>query len=147
MLRRMKRLVILALLGATAQPVLAAGASNFTLVNGSLSIRRAGTLDWKPLGTAPSAGARSSMNFSDPDCAFDIRANVAGAGNVTWADVNLCAVLDKKLHDLRQVFVSRAVHRRFTIGIDRIHIGAAVEQQLRGFEHFRLGPRNLIGGG
>ena len=98
MLRRMKRLMILALLGATAQPALAAGASNFTLVNGTgaalgaLSIRRAGTQDWKPLGNAPSAGARSSMNFSDPDCAFDIRANVAGAGAVTWADVNLCAV-------------------------------------------------------
>ena len=75
-----------------------AGASNFTLVNGTgaplaaLSIRRAGTQEWKPLGTAPAAGARSSMNFSDPDCAFDIRANVAGAGPTTWADVNLCAV-------------------------------------------------------
>jgi len=32
------------------------------------------------------------MKFSDPDCAFDIRANVAGAGPTTWADVNLCAV-------------------------------------------------------
>ena len=32
------------------------------------------------------------MKFSDPDCAFDIRANVAGSGPVTWADVNLCAV-------------------------------------------------------
>ena len=32
------------------------------------------------------------MTFSDPDCAFDIRANVAGAGPTTWTDVNLCAV-------------------------------------------------------
>ena len=32
------------------------------------------------------------MNFSDPDCAFDIRANVTGAGALTWANVNLCAV-------------------------------------------------------
>jgi hypothetical protein len=40
------------------------------------------------------------MNFSDPDCAFDIRANVAGAGSVTWADVNLCAVKSVTLnHD------------------------------------------------
>jgi hypothetical protein len=79
-------------------PAVAGGASNFTLVNGTgatlaeLSIRRAGTQQWKPLGTAPSAGARSSMKFNDPDCAFDIRANVAGAGPTTWVDVNLCAV-------------------------------------------------------
>jgi|SRR6476661_5034707 hypothetical protein len=75
-----------------------AGASNFTLVNGTpaglsdLSIRRAGTQDWKPLGSAPAAGARGSINFKDPDCAFDIRANVQGSGPVTWAGVNLCDV-------------------------------------------------------
>jgi hypothetical protein len=98
MLGRMKRLACLVLLAAVAAPAFAAGASNFTLVNGTsagfaeLSIRRAGTQEWKTLGTAPSAGARSSITFSDPDCAFDIRANVAGAGPVTWAGVNLCAV-------------------------------------------------------
>ncbi|HKP33922.1 MAG TPA: hypothetical protein VJT70_03975 [Sphingomicrobium sp.] len=92
----MKRLVIIAALAASAPPAIAAGASNFTLVNGTnaalaeLSIRRAGTQDWKPLGPAPSAGARRSLNFSDPDCAFDIRANVPGSGPVTWAGVNLC---------------------------------------------------------
>jgi hypothetical protein len=32
------------------------------------------------------------MTFSDPDCAFDIRATVAGGGPITWAGVNLCAV-------------------------------------------------------
>jgi hypothetical protein len=98
MLKRMKRLVLLAALAASASPALAAGASSFTLVNGTgaaladLSIRRAGTQEWKPLGTAASPGARTSVNFSDPDCAFDIRANVPGAGAVTWAGVNLCAV-------------------------------------------------------
>jgi hypothetical protein len=92
----MKRFVILAALTASASPTLAAGASNFTLVNGTnaalaeLSIRRAGTQDWKSLGPAPSAGARTSLKFSDPDCAFDIRANVPGSGPVTWAGVNLC---------------------------------------------------------
>ena len=92
----MKRLAFLILL-ASASPALA-GASNFTLVNGTsgalsdLSIRRAGTTDWKPLGAAPSAGARGSVQFSDPDCAFDIRATVPGAGPVTWAGVNLCDV-------------------------------------------------------
>jgi len=96
MLRRMKRVVLAALLGASASPALAGGAQNFTLVNGTnaslaqLSIRRAGSQDWKPLGTAPSPGAKSPMNFSDPDCAFDIRANVPGAGPITWAGVNLC---------------------------------------------------------
>ena len=98
MLGRMRRLVILAVLAASASPAFAAGASSFMLVNGTgaplagLSIRRAGTQDWKPLGSAPSAGARSALRFSDPDCAFDIRATVPGAGPVTWAGVNLCDV-------------------------------------------------------
>jgi hypothetical protein len=93
----MTKSVIAALLLASAAPAFA-GASNFVLVNGtgatlqSLSIRRAGTQDWKPLGDAPAAGARGSVSFSDPDCAFDIRANVPGAGPVTWAGVNLCDV-------------------------------------------------------
>jgi hypothetical protein len=92
----MKRLAAL-LLMVSASPAVA-GASNFTLVNGTsgalaeLSIRRAGTSDWKPLGAAPSAGARGAVQFSDPDCAFDIRATVPGAGPVTWAGVNLCDV-------------------------------------------------------
>jgi len=90
----MKRLV--AAIALIASPAIAGGASDFTLVNGTgvsltqLSIRRAGTEDWKPLGTPPSAGARNAMKFSDPDCAFDIRANVAGKGPITWAGVNLC---------------------------------------------------------
>jgi hypothetical protein len=93
----MKHFVLLALLALPASPAFA-GASAFTLVNGTngalaeLSIRRAGTQDWKSLGSAPSAGARGSVAFTDPDCAFDIRANVAGAGPVTWAGVNLCDV-------------------------------------------------------
>jgi hypothetical protein len=96
MLERMKRLVLAAILAVSSWPATAAGASNFTLVNGTgaalqqLSIRRAGTQEWKALGTAPSPGGRSAMSFSDPDCAFDIRANVPGAGAVTWAGVNLC---------------------------------------------------------
>lgn len=97
MLVCMKRIIILLILASVASPALA-GASGFTLVNGTgaalaqLSIRRSGTQDWKTLGSAPSAGARMDMKFSDPDCAFDIRANVPGAGAVTWADVNLCDV-------------------------------------------------------
>jgi hypothetical protein len=93
----MKKLILFAAILSCAAPALA-GASNFTLVNGTggalseLSIRRAGTQDWKPLGAAPAAGARGPVTFSDPDCAFDLRANVPGAGPVTWAGVNLCHV-------------------------------------------------------
>ena len=83
---------------ATPASAFAAGAGNFTLVNGTgggiseVSIRRAGTNDWKPLAAAPAAGARGSVQFNDPDCAFDIRATVAGGGPVTWAGINLCDV-------------------------------------------------------
>jgi len=105
MLADMTKFVILAALVATSPPVFA-GASNFTLVNGTggnlsgLSIRRAGTNDWKPLGSAPSAGARGSIQFKDPDCAFDLQANVPGKGPVTWSGVNLCDVKSVKLnHD------------------------------------------------
>ena len=92
----MKRLAFFLML-VSASPAFA-GASNFTLVNGTsgalaeLSIRRAGTSDWKPLGAAPAAGARGAVQFNDPDCAFDIRATVPGSGPVTWAGVNLCDV-------------------------------------------------------
>ena len=36
------------------------------------------------------SGKVTSLKFKDPDCAFDIRANVPGSGPVTWAGVNLC---------------------------------------------------------
>lgn len=94
----MRKVSILLLLMTSGSAALAGpGASGFTLVNGTsgpfaeVSIRRAGTSDWKPLGTSPSAGARASVQFKDPDCAFDIRAKVAGAP-VTWSGVNLCDV-------------------------------------------------------
>ena len=93
----MKKLILIAALLSCAAPAFA-GASNFTLVNATgaglaeLSIRRAGTQDWKPLGAAPAAGARGAVAFSDPDCAFDLRANIPGAGPVTWTGVNLCDV-------------------------------------------------------
>jgi hypothetical protein len=97
MVALMLRLATLVTMLASASAAIA-GASNFTIVNGTtgglsdLSIRRAGTQDWKPLGSAPSAGARGPISFKDQDCAFDIRANVPGSGPVTWAGVNLCDV-------------------------------------------------------
>ena len=101
MMRPMKILALAlagALIAGSPAPLFAGGASNFTLVNGTgagiseVSVRRAGTSDWKPLGAAPAAGARGPVQFNDPDCAFDIRATVAGAGPTTWAGVNLCDV-------------------------------------------------------
>ncbi len=93
MLADMRKIALSVLLLVAAAPALAAGASNFTLVNGTggtlgaLSIRRVGTNDWKSLAQ----GAGGAVQFSDPDCAFDIRANVGGAP-VTWTGVNLCGV-------------------------------------------------------
>lgn len=94
----MKTLALVAALALPAAPAFAAGAANFVLVNGTgtalvdLSIRRSGAQEWNTLGQAPGAGARAAMTFSDPDCAFDLRATVGGAGPVTWAGVNLCDV-------------------------------------------------------
>jgi hypothetical protein len=91
------RLALLLAMLATAAAA-NAGASNFTLVNATgtpladLSIRRAGTNEWKPLAAAPAVGARAPIKFDDPDCAFDIQAKVPGKDPVTWAGVNLCDV-------------------------------------------------------
>ena len=94
MLNRVSLLVV-ALLAAT--PALAmGGASNFTLTNATdgalsaLSIRRIGTDNWQSLAASPAPGASSSVAFSDPDCAFDLRATIAGSGTATWRGVNLC---------------------------------------------------------
>lgn len=57
-----------------------------------LTVRRTGTEAWKPLGTAPSPGERGAIEFSDPDCAFDIQATLQGVGTVVWSGVNLCEV-------------------------------------------------------
>ena len=92
----MKKIVLVVALLASTPAY--AGASNFMVVNGTgaalseLSIRRAGTTDWKPLGSAPAAGARGNVSFNDPDCAFDLRATVTGKGQITWTGVNLCDV-------------------------------------------------------
>ena len=88
--------IIIAGLLAWSGPA-AADAGSFTLVNGtgaaitSLTIRRVGSNEWRPLSYAASPGGRALVQFSDPDCAFDFRASVAGA-QVTWGGVNLCEV-------------------------------------------------------
>jgi hypothetical protein len=99
MLAGMKKLVCLAVLLAAASSPAFAGASSFNLVNGTggglaeLSIRRVGTSEWKPI----SQGAGGAVQFSDPDCAFDIKATVGGSP-VTWTGINLCGAKSVTLH-------------------------------------------------
>lgn len=77
---------------------LLAGASSFVLVNqtgsalADVSVRRTGTAEWRGIGGAVSAGGKSNVAFSDPDCAFDVKARLAGDGEATWGGVNLCEV-------------------------------------------------------
>ena len=93
----LKRSVLLlaAVLALSPLPAFA-GAAGFTVVNATgaglsgLSIRRTGTDNWQPLAAAPAAGAASSVAFNDPDCAFDLRATVAGKGPAVWSGINLC---------------------------------------------------------
>jgi hypothetical protein len=96
----MKRLIApLLALAMVALPAPAfADAGNFTLVNktganiSSLQIRRVGTSAWQPLTGTPASGARVAVAFANPDCAFDIRANLAGGQSATFTGVNLCDV-------------------------------------------------------
>lgn len=96
MTRAFSLLAAIASLGLAA-PV-AAAVNGFQLVNqtgaalSGLSLRRVGTSEWVSLSVAPAAGARIRAPFEDPDCAFDLRATVAGVGETTWRGVNLCDV-------------------------------------------------------
>ena len=82
-----------------------AGASSFAVVNGAgadierLVIRRVGSSQWRPLGVTAASGKAAAVAFSDPDCAFVLRATLAGGATVTWNGVNLC---DAKLLTLRR---------------------------------------------
>lgn len=99
---RMRWLIFPVLLAAAtsaaSSSAFAAAADSFTLVNGAdvkidaLSIRRFGTEAWKPLAGSPSPGAKQRIAFSDPDCAFDIQARLAGGAIAVWSGVNLCEV-------------------------------------------------------
>lgn len=90
-------LLAMAIAGSAAAPVYA-DAGNFTLVNRTgaaitaLQIRRVGTSAWQSLGGNPANGSRTAVAFANPDCAFDIKASLAGGGNATFPGVNLCDV-------------------------------------------------------
>ena len=96
MKKRMIMAVAAVLVSASAPGL--AGASGFSLVNqagaglSGVEVRRTGSADWRPLAPALSSGARTQVAFSDPDCAFDLKAKLAGDGEALWRGVNLCEV-------------------------------------------------------
>lgn len=81
-----------------------AGATSFTIVNAagadieSLALRRVGSTTWQPLGVAAAVGRAAPVPFNHDDCAFDVRATLAGGVTVTWPGVNLCDVKIVRLH-------------------------------------------------
>ncbi|MCY7271164.1 MAG: hypothetical protein LH485_03795 [Sphingomonas bacterium] len=103
----MSRVAILLMtaLGLSLTVPALAGAVNFSIMNAAganlsgLSIRRVGSGQWQSLGVSAQAGTSAAVTFSDPDCAFDLRATLTGGAIVTWPGVNLCAV---KLVTLRR---------------------------------------------
>jgi len=80
------------------------GATHFMLVNGtdspmgSVSIRHFRTGAWQALTVSPGPGGRIAVSFKDEDCAFDIRANLAGKDPVIWSGVNVCEAKAVILH-------------------------------------------------
>ena len=99
-----KRLMAAAVMAAGVAAPASAGVAGFGLVNqtgsavSGLSLRRSGTSDWQAVGGGASDGARTSVSFSNPDCAFDLRATVAGHGETVWSRLNLCEVKSVTLH-------------------------------------------------
>ena len=81
---------------ALAPGTASAGAGSFVIVNSTghditkLAIRRFGTNQWQSLAGAPRAGGRGPIQFQDDDCAFDIKATLAGGITAVWSGVNLC---------------------------------------------------------
>lgn len=98
-------LFIATAIGLSPPALAISGASSFAVVNAvgadisGLAIRRVGSAQWRPLGVSAPTGKAAAVSFSDPDCAFDLRATLAGGATVTWAGVNLC---DVKLVTLRR---------------------------------------------
>ena len=108
------RFIIIASLGFAAP---AAGAvDGFGIVNqtgGAISdvaLRRVGDRAWQPLALSLAPGASGRADFKQDDCAFDIRATVAGAGQLVWSGVNLC--------DVKRVTLNRVSSGRHWVDYD-----------------------------
>ena len=91
-------LIAAALVAAAPAPA-AAQAANFTLVNNTdipftgMMARRYGSKQWMPLTVSPvpvASRGRGAVQFSDPDCAFDLQATLPDGRMVVWSGVNLC---------------------------------------------------------
>jgi len=89
--------LILAMLALVVAPAHAA-VNGFTVVNQTggaltdLALRRIGDPTWQSVNVAASPAASARVNFAHKDCAFDLRANIAGVGPILWSGVNLCDV-------------------------------------------------------
>lgn len=96
----MDKLVARALILASLMSAAPAAAQvrGFAIVNQTgaalrdLAVRRVGGGEWQPLAVAAAPGAGARADFTHDDCAFDLRATVAGVGQVMWSGVNLCDV-------------------------------------------------------
>lgn len=85
---------------AVSPAPLAAQAAGFTLVNNTdidfteMKVRPFGSSEWLPLVVSPVPVARSggqgAVDFSNPDCAFDLQATLPDGRVVVWPRVNLC---------------------------------------------------------
>ncbi len=87
-------LLLAPLAGATA----IAAVGHFAIINqtgtalSEMALRRVGSKEWLPMSAAPAAGTAAAVSFDHPDCAFDLRGSLAGAGQAMWRGVNLCDV-------------------------------------------------------
>ncbi len=114
MRKRVAPALILASLAFTA-PALGA-VDGFAIVNqtgaaiSDLALRRVGDTAWQPVAVAPAAGASARADFKHNDCAFDLRATVAGAGQLVWRGVNLC--------DVKRVTLNRDASGRHWVDYD-----------------------------
>lgn len=100
----MKKLLLMAVAPALAvmpAPALAQ-AGKFGIVNKTgidmtgVMVRRVGTPDWLPLTITPvpltGSGGRGAADFTNDDCAFDLRATLPDGRTIVWPGVNLCQV-------------------------------------------------------
>jgi len=96
MVKLVLRAVILASL-VLASPA-ASAPNGFSIINNTgaalrdLALRRVGDRAWQPLAVAAAAGSSARVEFTEKDCAYDLRATVAGVGQIVWSGVNLCEV-------------------------------------------------------
>lgn len=78
---------------AAASPAFAADISIVNQTGSAMlkiSIRPYGGGAWKGVDGALSSGARRTISSPSSDCAFDIRAELAGGAQANWAGVNFC---------------------------------------------------------